>query len=438
MKLHITHTMLRAVAGLVTAVTVLASCSATEEPVPPEEQPEYGTSEGRVVLFYVAVENTLAGFGNEDAREVLAGARYMGSKDHALILIDDLQKPRLYDITFKDRNTPMADLKPIISYDEDFDSCSPEVFGDILQFVRQNYPSPSYGLVMESHASGWLTPRPASAGAQPADYSQAWGAKSRSADTRRRSFGFDNGQNSHTDSGSQLSVDDIRDQILRFGRFDFILFDACFMQNIEVAYQLRNCARYIIGSPAEIPAYGAPYDTMLKPMFSDSAYVEDMVRTYRDSYTDDPLYGVLLSAIDCSRLEQVAGATAAYVHAYKQTLLSMNYDGVLDYLRWDRYYMHDYSDYYDMRSIMRTALSQADYEAWYTVYSRLFVCQFYTDYWYSSFNRSRYNSVVPDHYSGLSMHVPLEKYATRNKWFAPAYYATDWAQAVWGDPAAHI
>ena len=33
--------------------------------------------------------------------------------------------------------------------------------------------------------------------------------------------------------------------------FDFVLFDACFMQSIEVAYALRNFTDYYIGSPTE-------------------------------------------------------------------------------------------------------------------------------------------------------------------------------------------
>ena len=38
--------------------------------------------------------------------------------------------------------------------------------------------------------------------------------------------------------------------------FDFVLFDACFMQSIEVAYALRNFTDYYIGSPTEIPGPG--------------------------------------------------------------------------------------------------------------------------------------------------------------------------------------
>lgn len=402
---------------------LLASCDDYDKETEQEVKPPYGTSGGRVVLFYMAMENTLSSYASGDLQEILAGAKYLGERDHALVFIDDTSKPRLYDITFQQRDTKMSELQPVVSYEEDLNSCSPEVFGDVLQYVKLHYPASSYGLVMESHASGWVPPLPATS----SDNSNAWGAKS-------RAFGYDNDLNIQNNAGSQLTIDDIRDQLLQFGRFDFILFDACFMQNIEVAYQLRNCAGYIIGSPAEIPAYGAPYDTMLKPMFSDTAYVEGMVQAYYDYYYDDVLYGILLSAVDCSRLEEVASVTSPYVKAYKQKLLTMSYQQVLDYMWWDKYYMQNYPDYYDMQGLMRTALSEADYEAWYETFRRLFVCQRHTDRWYSVFNQSANNKVDSLQYSGISMHVPLQKYANRNKWFASAYYETDWAKAVWNEP----
>ena len=45
--------------------------------------------------------------------------------------------------------------------------------------------------------------------------------------------------------------------------FDFIMFDACFMMSVEVAYEVRNYTDYYIGSPTENPGPGAPYDKVV-------------------------------------------------------------------------------------------------------------------------------------------------------------------------------
>ena len=52
-------------------------------------------------------------------------------------------------------------------------------------------------------------------------------------------------------------------EVLSPYRFDYILFDACFMGSVEVLYELRHSARYFIASPAEILADGFPYHLIL-------------------------------------------------------------------------------------------------------------------------------------------------------------------------------
>lgn len=59
---------------------------------------------------------------------------------------------------------------------------------------------------------------------------------------------------------TQMNIPDFHDVLLSsFPRpLKFILFDSCSMQAVEVAYELRDCAEYFIGSPTEIPGPGAP------------------------------------------------------------------------------------------------------------------------------------------------------------------------------------
>jgi hypothetical protein len=49
-------------------------------------------------------------------------------------------------------------------------------------------------------------------------------------------------------------------------KFDYILFDACFMGNIESSYELRNVTKHIIASPCEVMGYGFPYARIMKYM----------------------------------------------------------------------------------------------------------------------------------------------------------------------------
>jgi len=49
-------------------------------------------------------------------------------------------------------------------------------------------------------------------------------------------------------------------------KLDLIAFDACSMSMFEVAYELRDCARYMFASQEEVPDLSFPYDTIV-PMF---------------------------------------------------------------------------------------------------------------------------------------------------------------------------
>jgi len=47
---------------------------------------------------------------------------------------------------------------------------------------------------------------------------------------------------------------------------DIIAFDACLMGAVEVAYELRNCASYIVGAVTTVPRLGLPYDALIGAM----------------------------------------------------------------------------------------------------------------------------------------------------------------------------
>ena len=418
------HLFYKYIIYILTASLLIVSCKKDEEPEPPTPSEDYGTKNGRTVLVYAIADNDMASIAVRDISEMLAGAKYMGEKDHLIVYLDDKQTPRIYDINISSAGTTYAKLTPIYQYDTEVNSCSYEQFSSVIKFTMDNYPAPSYGLVMWSHGNGWLP-----TGREYPDNRNAYGIKSLTA----RSFGADydyiDGQKG---SEKKMSIRTIRNGIDHFGGLDFLLFDACMMQNIEVDYQLRGKSKAFIGSPAEVPGEGAPYNTVLRPMFQDDNYVQGIVGKYYDYYSTSYSYGILLSAVDGMNLESFASATRKYVQQYKQTLMDMDYTGVLDYFKFDTYYsVSQFPDYYDINGIMQKALPAEDYAAWKAEYDKVIICKANTDIWFSALMDKRYYSVDSHQFSGVSMHIPLKKYADVNAWFAGSYYDTDWAKAVW-------
>jgi hypothetical protein len=91
---------------------------------------------------------------------------------------------------------------------------------------------------------------------------------------------------------------------------DILGFDACLMNLLEIAYQLRSTTDYIVGSEQTEPGDGWPYDTILRDLASnpDMAPVElgtRIVKRYVASYSSD---AVTQSLLDEAKVEATAKA----------------------------------------------------------------------------------------------------------------------------------
>lgn len=203
----------------------------------------------RTVLVYMAADNSinpLASFTDGDLEELKAGmASIDNTSDMHLLVYIDTGFPRLIEIENKGGTV----VETIVKEYEDRNSCgvaeTQEVFNDV--FGNSLYKAESYGLIYWSHGEGWIpTPLP----------STRW-------------IG-----NDKTGGGHYMNIEDLKSVLQNAPHFDFIMFDACFMQSVEVAYELRDCCDYYIGFPAENPGPGAAYDRMFPFIFQKGAAVE--------------------------------------------------------------------------------------------------------------------------------------------------------------------
>jgi hypothetical protein len=98
---------------------------------------------------------------------------------------------------------------------QEFNSADPANINRLLGEIIEMYPSDSYGLILWSHGTSWLP-----------------------AGVPVKSFS--------ADGNSRMDISELAEALPV--KFDFILFDACLMGAVEVAYELRNKTDYIIAS----------------------------------------------------------------------------------------------------------------------------------------------------------------------------------------------
>ncbi len=383
----------------------------------PEDGPEE-KSYDRTVLVYMAAENSLSygEFHEQDIDEMLLSVGDIPKNSRMLVYLDDTDKPRI--VSIERVGGGAATSKVLHQYEVEHNSGDTETLRLVMEWVSENSPSASYGLIFWSHGDAWL---PAKAPIQ-------------------RSICIDNERNSYSNSGTKMDIDDVAEVLSDFPRFEFIMFDACFMQAVEVAYELRNVARYVIASPAEIPNPGAPYDRMMRPLFSVPFQPESVIDAYYRVYNDSVMsvfgygsdrYGVSLSAIDCNCLDDLATVTAEMVVKYVSQDAPLELDNI------QRYYpltSKSRPEYYDMNGYMlRLITDEADYARWKHAFDRAVPYARSTEWWYSNDARMQY--VDLELFGGVSCYVPQSSsvYESLNtKFRSTAWYtAAGWDRVGW-------
>lgn len=369
---------------------------------PPDEPPQPRAEAERTVIIYMAADNSLFAAVKKDTTEMAIGKNMIPEDVNFIIYLDDrLHKPAIYELSAKNG------LKLWKQYNEELCSTDSEVMLDVLKEIEHYFPARHYGITLWSHATGW-TPR-------------------------RKTFGVDD-NHGNVLKEREMEIPELHDVLAQLPKFDYIFFDACFMQCVEVAYELRDVTDWIVGSPAETPGPGAPYDKIIASLSSGD--VQGIVQGYDSGYPgiyDGFNYpGILLSCIDCSKLETLAEAT--------ETLLTPFYLGHSEPLTTGFLsYCSDWTSksyLFDMRTTMFQLLSEEDYTAWMDAFEQAVPLHTLssTQTWYAEYcDNPRVQN--PECYGGVSMFVPMEKYETYglNRDFQQTswYQATGWQETGW-------
>lgn len=211
---------------------------------------------------------------------------------------------------------------------EGIDMGSAETLREFIRWARATYPADRYALVIWNHGSGW---------------------RSRAA-LRGRAVSFDD------ELGTSIKIWELPTAIRPTDAdppMDVLLFDASLMQMLEVAYECRNVARYIVGSEESPPGEGYPYHEILKPIMGNSdtspaqwasAIPNLFVNWYHANF---PSYrNITQSAVVSSQLENVTAALDALAGSLltKRTLYATS----LARARMDAQSYSSYPEYRDL------------------------------------------------------------------------------------------
>lgn len=194
----------------------------------------------------------------------------------------------------------------------------------VLTDIKHTYDSQLYSLVLWSHGTAWLPP------AQDM-YEEEM--------PKTKAFG--------DDRGYQMSIFDLKEALPM--PFHYIMFDACAMSSIEVLYEFRDKAKYIISSPTDILSDGFPYHWIGKDLFAqNNSSLKNIGDKYIDYYNaqSGKAQSATLSIVNTSELKQLA-ETMYDIHVKHSATLSLSSEGVqrLDFIEGFPVPLYDFGSY---------------------------------------------------------------------------------------------
>ncbi len=128
---------------------------------------------------------------------------------------------------------------------------------------------------------------------------------------------------------TQIETTDLADAMADAGfHTEYILFDACYMSSVEVAYELKDVTHYLIASPTEVLSYGFPYITMGKHLLGTPNY-KSIVDSFISFYSSYNLPYGTVAVTDCTQLDALA-AIAQQINAAATEQLVPNGVQIMD------------------------------------------------------------------------------------------------------------
>ena len=407
---------------------VLGSCHKDDEDTPEDPVAE------RTVLVYIAGENNLCSFSKSDLKEMKIGSKSLSNRQKLIAYVDQADTIPPFFARIKD-----GQFVDSVSVEESI-TADPAILEKAVRYMRTNYPAKSYGLVLWGHASGWLIHK------DSIQYAAS------------RAYGGDTGDNSpYTSSAGKywMNIPSMAHAIAKGMSgtpLTFIFGDCCSFGCVEIAYELRQVADYVIGSPAEIPDEGAPYDLIVPDLFNSSAefykaIIDDYYNYYLEifksqdhkyynrHYGDLVGYSVPLMVVKSSEIGTLATETAGLLEKIGEKLVPEGDFDLTDKVCYAQYGNYFYS--YEMYHILKGNTPAADFNDWTTAFWKAVPYHRNSQHWFTGYNKSGELATFMDTFDGqeadcgvLSIFVPNNVYKNTNPYWNTTIQQFQWNNII--------
>ncbi len=254
-------------------------------------------------IIYMAAENDLESAAIADLNE-LEAVNFSGKPVSVLVLMDripgydatngDWTDTRLFEVrtdpggvtaTIVSPRIDCPELGLLASAETELNMADPRVLSQLITFTKRKYRADNYGLIIWGHGTGWRS-RSSIQPTQPEPL---------------KAIAFDDTTGQYMTLPSFGSA--IKGQSL-----SVIGFDTCFGALLEIAYEIRNDASWLIASEGVIPSNGWNYTELFNTFLSvqsptASGFCDAAINQFRNQYSG--VMGATISKIDLSKINSL-------------------------------------------------------------------------------------------------------------------------------------
>lgn len=327
------------------SAAVLVSCVDRNNFVPERDR--------KVFILYSCGYNNLSGNLSDDISQLCENAPQYSRTDDSKLLVFSHRTasfgdyatpthPVLIDV-YKDRSGKVV-MDTVRVYPQTMVAVSARAVKTVLSDIGELYPAREYGMVMSSHATGWLPKGYYNEnGASDVMYSAMQSAMMMYAPPLVKSMGahFEN-SGGRTTSAYEIEIDDFAAAIPF--RLTYLMLDMCLMGCVECAYEFRNIVDYLAVSPTEILSDGLEYTNMLnRLLYSPVPDVRGACEDYFKHYSDKGS-SATISLVDCRKIETLADVCAHLFAEYGENIDNVNPNRIQKYWRDGKHWFYDLRD----------------------------------------------------------------------------------------------
>lgn len=411
----------------ITLLTLLTLVACREEEERPKwVRPPYQEVADQTVLMYLSGQSLLSHFRRNIEEVQQAIDRHILYNSRLLLYVQpNSNQSLLIEYSFDyDKQASRADT---LRRYEGKSSIMIDHIVEVLTDVGELAPAERYGMVLGSHGGGWVesTWTDLRMSEDEEDMGDEWmqrhGLNKPSFDWLHKSPGAEATRWFGEHKGMTTNIENWATAFERAPiRMEYLIFDACFMSNIEALYELRHAADYIVASPCEIMGRGINYSMALPTLFTEKGESHDLLgfcQSFYDFYstTTTTRQSGCIAMTVCAELEAMAEATRRVLAGPTRTVDAstlQSYEGLY------RHLFFDFKEY--IEAVGNDEELLADFEE---QFERTFPKEYrlHTPEFYSGYNGTM-NPI--DYYSGVTTSMPSTKYPTD-------YATTPWYRAMY-------